>query len=91
MERVRSRVIVHGEVQGVFFRDSCRRTALEYGVSGWVRNLPDGTVEAAFEGPAEAVAHLITWTRQGPPTAAVTRVEVHEEPPQALATFEILA
>ncbi|MFE2476337.1 acylphosphatase [Streptomyces sp. NPDC059389] len=91
MERVRSRVIVHGEVQGVFFRDSCRHTALEYGVSGWVRNLPDGTVEAVFEGPAEAVAHLITWTHQGPPTATVTRVEVHQEPLEALATFEILA
>ncbi|MCC0094904.1 acylphosphatase [Streptomyces flavotricini] len=90
MERVRSRVIVHGGVQGVFFRDTCRRTALDYGVAGWVRNLPDGTVEAAFEGPAEAVARLITWTRQGPPTATVTRVEVHEEPLEALTTFEII-
>ncbi|MCX4626475.1 MULTISPECIES: acylphosphatase [unclassified Streptomyces] len=91
MERVRSRVIVHGVVQGVFFRDTCRRTALDHGVAGWVRNLPDGTVEAVFEGPAAAVARMLDWAHRGPSGADVTRVQLHEEQPEALEGFEIRA
>lgn len=86
----RKRVVVTGEVQGVFFRDTCRRTAERHGVAGWVRNLPGGGVEAVFEGPEERVAALVDWTRQGPPTARVHDVTVHEEEPQGLHGFEIL-
>ncbi|MET9888174.1 acylphosphatase [Streptomyces sp. NPDC006430] len=90
MERVRIRVIVHGVVQGVFFRDTCRRTALDHGAAGWVRNLPDGTVEAVFEGDAKAVAHMVDWAHHGPPGASVVRVQLHEERPEALGGFEVL-
>jgi acylphosphatase len=77
---VRRRVLVSGIVQGVFFRQSCVRVAHDEGVAGWVRNLDDGRVEAAFEGPADAVARLVDWCRHGPPQARVTHVEVIEEP-----------
>ncbi|NLU74685.1 acylphosphatase [Streptomyces sp. HNM0575] len=85
----RKRVIVSGGVQGVFFRDTCRATAAAQGVNGWVRNLPDGTVEAVFEGGTGAVEQLVDWARQGPPTARVEHVEVHEERPEGLRTFEV--
>jgi acylphosphatase len=83
------RVVVHGQVQGVFFRDSCRRTAQEAGVAGWVRNLPDGTVEALFEGAEDSVERLVAWAHHGPPYAAVDRVEVTEEQPTGVAGFMI--
>jgi acylphosphatase len=86
---VRYRVLIAGQVQGVGFRISCRRVALEHGVRGWVRNLPDGRVEAAFEGPADDVEHLLDWARHGPRLAAVADVAVHAEPPEGLASFEI--
>ncbi|NXY93283.1 acylphosphatase [Streptomyces sp. BR123] len=85
---VRKRVIVSGRVQGVFFRDSCRSAALEQGVSGWVRNLPGGDVEAVFEGDEEAVARMVRWARTGPPAASVLDVEVHEEPAAGSGAFE---
>ncbi|WP_201304914.1 acylphosphatase [Streptomyces sp. GS7] len=87
---VRKHVIVSGRVQGVFFRDTCRQTALEYGVSGWVRNLPDGNVEAVFEGDEDRVAQLVDWAHQGPPSAAVAKVEVRDEEPGRLSGFEVL-
>ncbi|GIF04718.1 acylphosphatase [Actinoplanes siamensis] len=86
---VRTRVLISGTVQGVFFRDSCRRVAVQRGVSGWVRNLPDGRVEAVFEGPEDAVAQLVSWSRSGPPRATVTAVETLEESPETLTTFTI--
>ena len=86
---VRYRVVVSGRVQGVFFRDACRRTALAHGVSGWVRNLPDGQVEAVFEGRAQDVDRLVEWARHGPSRAVVTHVAVHAEPPEGLTTFVI--
>jgi acylphosphatase len=82
-------VIVHGRVQGVFFRDSTRREARRHGVVGWVANRPDGTVEAWFEGPDEAVDALVRWCHHGPPRAAVERVEVERAEPRGLAGFEI--
>ncbi|MFF2146550.1 acylphosphatase [Kitasatospora sp. NPDC058190] len=88
---IRSRVIVSGEVQGVFYRDTCRHEATAHGVRGWVRNLPDGTVEAVFEGNPAAVQRLVEWTRQGPPLAIVDRVLVREEQPEGLTGFEIRA
>jgi len=80
---------VSGDVQGVFFRDSCRRLATEQRVNGWVRNLPDGRVEAAFEGEPDAVARLVDWARQGPRTAIVDTVDLYDEQPERLAGFEI--
>ncbi len=67
-----------GRVQGVFFRDTCRRKARSAGVSGWVRNRPDGRVEAVFEGPPGAVEALVAWCREGPPQAVVEGVEIFE-------------
>jgi acylphosphatase len=84
---IRYRVLVSGQVQGVFFRDTCQRMALANGVSGWVRNLPDGQVEAVFEGRAEDVDRLVEWARCGPARAVVTDVAVRAEPPEGLTTF----
>ena len=86
---VRSHVLVSGRVQGVFFRDTCQRVAEEHGVAGWVRNLPDGRVEAVFEGRADAVGELVDWTRHGPRHAAVHHIDVRAEPPEGLGTFVI--
>ncbi|MCW6010566.1 acylphosphatase [Micromonospora sp. CPCC 205371] len=86
---IRKRVLVSGEVQGVFFRDTCRRVAGQQGVAGWVRNLPDGRVEAVFEGDVDGVERLVSWTRRGPSRATVTAVEVRDEPVEGLAYFEI--
>jgi acylphosphatase len=86
---MRRRVVVHGFVQGVFFRDTTRRLARSQGVAGWVRNNPDGTVEAVFEGPPEAVERLVAFTREGPRGASVRRTETFDEPEEGLASFEI--
>jgi acylphosphatase len=83
-------VSVDGRVQGVFFRDTCRREAVAAGVDGWVRNLPDGRVEAVFEGEPEAVQRLVDWCRIGPPRADVTRVVVDVEAPQAERGFRVV-
>ncbi|HEX8645616.1 MAG TPA: acylphosphatase [Thermoleophilaceae bacterium] len=88
-ERVRRRVVVHGEVQGVFFRDSTRREAERRGVAGWVANRPDGTVEAAFEGEPEAVEALVEFCRSGPPRARVERLEESEEEPRGDEGFRV--
>ncbi|MER7009448.1 acylphosphatase [Dactylosporangium sp. NPDC000555] len=86
---IRKRVLVSGRVQGVFFRDTCRRAAETRGVAGWVRNLPDGRVEAVFEGDDEAVEALVAWSRHGPESAHVTGVEVRDGPPEGLTGFRI--
>jgi acylphosphatase len=86
-ETVRQRVVVHGLVQGVFFRESLRRLAAERGVAGFARNLPDGTLEAVFEGQEEAVRELVEFAHVGPPDAEVERLEVIEEPPEGLSGF----
>ena len=85
----RRRVVVHGRVQGVFFRGSTVERAREVGVNGWVRNRPDGTVEAVFEGSAEQVAEMVRYCRQGPSWARVERVEEFEEAPEDLGGFRI--
>jgi acylphosphatase len=84
---VRYRVLISGRVQGVFFRDTCRRLAQESGVAGWVRNLPDGRVEAVFEGPDDEVRRLVDWVHNGPRWAVVDEVAVQSEPPEGLAAF----
>jgi acylphosphatase len=87
--RVRRRVVVRGRVQGVFFRGTTQDEAARAGVDGWVRNLPDGSVEAVFEGPPEAVAALIAWTRRGPRHARVKEVDVQEEAPSGERGFRV--
>jgi acylphosphatase len=82
-------VVVHGRVQGVFFRDSTRREAESLGVSGSVRNRGDGAVEAVFEGPAAAVERMIAFVRLGPDSARVERVEVMREEPQGESGFSV--
>ena len=86
---VRRRVVVSGEVQGVFFRDTCRRVAVGEGVGGFVRNLPDGRVEACLEGEDDAVSRVVEWCRRGPTYARVTGVEVSDEQPRGHRGFEI--
>lgn len=72
----RAHVYVSGGVQGVFFRDSARREARKLGLDGWIKNLPDGRVEAVFEGPSEGVRRMVRWCEQGPRHATVEDVEV---------------
>jgi acylphosphatase len=84
---VRRRVVVRGLVQGVGFRVSCARRAQRLGLAGAVRNCPDGTVEAAFEGPPDAVEAMVAWCRQGPPMAEVSGVEVLSEEPRGERGF----
>jgi acylphosphatase len=82
-------VTVTGRVQGVFFRDSCARRARAAGVAGWIRNRPDGSVEAWFEGDPQAVENLVTWCREGSAQARVDRIEVQEDSPAGLEDFRI--
>lgn len=86
---VRRRVVVSGRVQGVWFRDSCRREAVAAGLHGWVRNTADGDVEAVFEGPGDAVDRLVAWCRSGPPRAVVTDVRVIDESPEGDTRFAV--
>jgi acylphosphatase len=85
----RRRVVVHGRVQGVFFRDTVRRRAISSGLAGWVRNNADGTVEAVFEGSRGAVERLVDFCRTGPRGARVERIDNFDEPPEGLAGFRV--
>lgn len=86
---IRRRLVVHGTVQGVGYRWSLSREASRLGVAGWVRNRPDGTVEAVAEGTDDAVAALVAWCRSGPDGAQVTGVDVTDEALEGLSRFEI--
>jgi acylphosphatase len=86
---MRKRVVVHGSVQGVFFRDTTRRLAEQHGVRGWVRNNPDGSVEAVFEGDAQAVERLVGFAHEGPRGAHVERVDVFSEEAEGLSGFSV--
>jgi acylphosphatase len=86
---IRRRVVVHGYVQGVFFRDTVRRTAERRGVTGWVANRPDGTVEAVFEGEPDAVERLVEFCRAGPRGAQVDSLDVFDEEPEGLSNFAV--
>ena len=91
MGNIRVRLIIEGRVQGVWFRDSTRREALALGVSGWVRNRRDGSVEALAEGPEEQVKNFVAWCHQGPPSAKVLRVhEDREEWQGEFQSFDIV-
>jgi acylphosphatase len=85
----RRRVVVHGYVQGVFFRDTTRRLAQQHGVAGWVTNRWDGAVEAVFEGEEESVERLVAFMREGPRGAQVERVDVETEEPEGLRGFNV--
>tara|TARA_B100000678_G_scaffold289465_1_gene300080 strand:- start:877 stop:1146 length:270 start_codon:yes stop_codon:yes gene_type:complete len=81
-------LILHGRVQGVFYRDWTVDTARALGITGWVRNLPAGTVEAHLEGEAAAIDRMIAAMRDGPPSARVDRIDRSDAEPQGLASFE---
>jgi len=84
---VRRRVLVSGRVQGVWYRSSAEREAARLGLGGFARNLPDGRVELAVEGPPAAVEALIQWARIGPPRARVDRVDIEDQPPRGERAF----
>ncbi len=78
-DKLRAHVVIHGLVQGVYFRASTREEAVRAGVGGWVKNLPDGSVEAVFEGEKKNVEAIVGWCYKGPPGASVMRVELRWE------------
>ncbi len=82
-------IVVHGSVQGVFFRASTQSQASEYSLTGWVRNRPDGTVEIHAEGEKESLDRFIEWCRQGPPAANVQRLDLDWVASQSLSDFEV--
>ncbi len=75
-EKVRVHIIVSGQVQGVFFRDYTQKKAQSLGITGWVKNLPDGKVEIVLEGEKERINQMINWIKVGPPLAKVTNLEI---------------
>jgi len=85
----RARVIVQGSVQGVFFRAEARNRARSLGLAGWVRNVPDGTVEAVFEGEDEPVESMVEWCNRGPAGARVEDVDVDWSEPEGDEGFSI--
>ena len=89
MEIRRAHVIVEGFVQGVNFRFYTRQQARLLGLWGWVRNMPDGRVEAVFEGEEAAVNEIVNWCRSGPPSAQVDDVATSWEEPEGLTSFEV--
>jgi len=88
-DRIRRRVIVHGRVQGVFFRDSVRERARAHGVSGWICNRSDGAVEAVLEGRPDHVERVVRFCKIGPRQASIEQIDVTEEEPEGLSGFEI--
>jgi acylphosphatase len=86
---VRRRAVVKGRVQGVFFRDTCRRVAREHNVAGSAANLDDGSVEVILEGEPSAVEEVLEWCRSGSSYADVESVEVTEEEPEGLEHFRV--
>lgn len=87
---IRRHVVVTGQVQGVFFRASLEQEARAAGVAGWVRNRPDGSVEAALEGGPSAVERVLAWCHQGPPRARVDDVVVTAQQPEGSGGFAVL-
>jgi len=89
MDRIAKRAVVCGLVQGVAFRWTTKARARELGLSGWVRNLPDGRVEVWAEGATSAVGELLRWLERGPPAARVEGVEVADADPSGAVRFEV--
>jgi acylphosphatase len=90
VERVRKRLVAHGRVQGVWFRDSARLQAERHGLAGWVRNGADGTVEAELEGAAAEVELVVAWFGHGPRDARVDRLDVADAPVEGDSGFAVL-
>jgi len=86
----RVHVTIAGRVQGVFFRATCTRRAADLRLAGWVRNASDGSVEAVFEGPSDAVEAMLAWCAEGPPGARVEDVGVTEESPTGEQGFRVV-
>ncbi|MBD2294940.1 acylphosphatase [Anabaena sphaerica FACHB-251] len=86
---IRAHVFITGRVQGVGYRYATVDTATQLGLTGWVRNLPDGRVEAVFEGAREIVEEMVRWCHAGPPAAVVKEVLVESEHPEGLRSFEV--
>lgn len=80
MTRVRVYLFIEGKVQGVFFRQTLRNLARSLSLTGWVRNMPDGRIEAVAEGEKEKIEELVSWCHSGPPLAEVSRVQARFEP-----------
>ena len=90
MSDIRVHLIISGRVQGVFFRHNTMKKAVELGLKGWVKNLPDGNVETVFEGIPKKVHEMIRWCHMGPPFADVKNVEeVWEEPTDEFSSFDL--
>jgi len=90
-DKVRAHVLIEGRVQGVFFRASTRDEARARGLAGWVRNRPDGRVEAVFEGDKAVVENMLAWCQKGPPYAYVDQVEIAYQPYQGdLLDFRVV-
>jgi len=86
----RAHLIIEGRVQGVFYRATARATASVLGIKGWVRNLPDGSVEAIAEGPEPVIDQFVEWCQKGPPGAFVTNVRIARENPRGeFNSFEV--
>jgi acylphosphatase len=83
------RILIHGRVQGVFFRATARDVAEELGVNGWIRNTEEGDVEAVVSGGTQQLERFIAWCRQGPPRAVVSKVEIEERDDQQFSGFEV--
>jgi acylphosphatase len=91
MGRRRVNLRIEGRVQGVFFRESARQQAERLGLSGWVKNMPDGSVAALAEGEQDAVDAFVAWCRRGPPAARVVEVAVTDEPPRGdISSFAVV-
>jgi len=91
MDYVRAHIFVSGRVQGVFFRDSTKRKAKKLGIKGWVKNLPDGRVEAVFEGKKDKVEQIINWAKRGPIFAKVSNLDLEwQEYKGEFSDFEIV-
>jgi acylphosphatase len=90
MERVKVALRIKGRVQGVFFRHSAMHEAVRLGLTGWIRNCPDGDVEAVAEGDSKSVRQFVSWCRKGPPHAQVEQVQMSESPAtEEFSSFQV--
>jgi acylphosphatase len=90
MDIIRTHVLITGKVQGVGYRFATAQVATQLGLTGWVQNLPDGRVEAVFEGDRATVSQMLDWCHQGPPMAIVATVAATPEIPAGLTTFQVI-
>ncbi|WP_130470873.1 acylphosphatase [Candidatus Magnetaquicoccus inordinatus] len=84
------RLLIHGRVQGVFYRVSTQQEAEKLGLRGWVKNLPNGSVEVEVHGSPSAVAALLAWCQHGPPGARVEKIDSNDCPPAEYTGFQVI-